>query len=70
MNRQKAFTRASKYYLDEALPEHWEDYTNDALDLFLHVHTWGPLEDYSTKEVWELISKLASEFEKLEEVAL
>lgn len=70
MTLREAYIRASKYYLDEALPEHWEEYTNDALDLFLHVHTWGPLEDYSTREVWELISKLAAEFGKLEEVAL
>ena len=65
MTRQEAYIRASKYYLDAPLPEHWEDYVNGALDLFIHIHTWGPFEDYSTKEVWELISKLASEFESL-----
>mgnify|MGYP001572307242 CR=1 FL=1 len=66
MTRQEAYIRASKYYLDAPLPEHWEQYDNDALDLFIHIHKWwGLFEDYSTKEVWELISKLASEFESL-----
>ena len=62
MTKTQAHIRASRYYLTDELPSNFDELDEQALKDFIREHRWEPLEHWESREIWELIEDLASEF--------
>ena len=55
----KLIARLSVNFLAEALPDNWQDMSDDELDMFMRDHHWEPFEYWDTDDVFQLIEQLA-----------
>ena len=60
-NYNKAIVLASSHFLIVALPESWDDFTEEELNSYLYDNRWEPLEDWIVTDVFPLIENLAED---------
>jgi hypothetical protein len=61
---QKAMIAASKAFLCEPLPDNFYEMDDAEVVAFLEENAWGPLENWSTNEVYEIIEDHAETFKE------